>query len=100
MQINVSGHHVEITEAMQNHVEEKMGKITRHFDHVTKAQVTLTVEKDERHHAEATIHVSGADMNASADSDDMYAAIDAMIDKLDRQVLKHKEKLVARNHGH
>ena len=100
MQINVSGHHVEITEAMQAHVEEKMGKITRHFDHVTKAQVTLTVENDERHRAEATIHVSGADMNASADSDDMYAAIDAMIDKLDRQVLKHKEKRVARNHGH
>ena len=72
MQINVSGHHVEITEAMQGHVEEKMGKITRHFDN----------------------------MNASADSDDMYAAIDAMIDKLDRQVLKHKEKLVARKHGH
>ena len=100
MQINVSGHHVEITEAMQAHVEEKMGKISRHFDNVTKAQVTLTVENDERHRAEATIHVSGADMNASADSDDMYAAIDAMIDKLDRQVLKHKEKLVARNHGH
>ena len=99
MQINVSGHHVEITEAMQAHVEEKMGKISRHFDNVTKAQVTLTVENDERHRAEATIHVSGADMNASADSDDMYAAIDAMIDKLDRQVLKHKEKRVARNHG-
>ncbi|KZZ47093.1 hypothetical protein A3759_30745, partial [Thalassolituus sp. HI0120] len=96
MQINVSGHHVEITEAMQAHVEEKMGKISRHFDNVTKAQVTLTVENDERHRAEATIHVSGADMNASADSDDMYAAIDAMIDKLDRQVLKHKEKRVAR----
>ncbi|MEL7400222.1 MAG: ribosome-associated translation inhibitor RaiA, partial [Pseudomonadota bacterium] len=86
MQINVSGHHVEITEAMQAHVEDKMGKITRHFDNVTTAQVTLTVEKDERHHAECTIHVAGADLNASADSDDMYAAIDSMIDKLDRQV--------------
>lgn len=99
MQINISGHHVEVTESLQSYVDEKMGKLTRHFDHITKGQVTLTVEKN-RQLAEATIHVSGADLHASAENDDMYAAIDAMIDKLDRQVLKYKEKQVARQHGH
>lgn len=99
MKINISGHHVEITDALNHYVEEKMAKITRHFDHITTAQVTLTVEKTGQK-AEATLHVSGADIHASCQQDDMYAAIDSMIEKLDRQVLKHKEKTVARQHGH
>ncbi|QQD22368.1 ribosome hibernation-promoting factor, HPF/YfiA family [Venatoribacter cucullus] len=99
MKINLSGHHIEITEALQSYVEEKMSRLSRHFDNITNGQVTLTVVK-ERMTAEATIHVAGADLHASAEHDDMYAAIDQMTDKLDRQVLKHKEKLVDRQHGH
>lgn len=99
MKINLSGHHVEITAALQSYVEEKMSRLSRHFDNITNGQVTLTVVK-ERMTAEATIHVAGADLHASAENDDMYAAIDQMTDKLDRQVLKHKEKLVDRQHGH
>ncbi|ASP38742.1 ribosomal subunit interface protein [Bacterioplanes sanyensis] len=99
MQINVSGHHVEITDSLQAYVEEKMAKLERHFDNITQGQVTLTVEKSGQK-AEATIHVSGADLHASCEQDDMYAAIDSMVDKLDRQVIKHKEKIVARKQGH
>ncbi|MEC9254833.1 MAG: ribosome-associated translation inhibitor RaiA [Pseudomonadota bacterium] len=98
MQINISGHHVEVTEAMQAHVEDKMSKLTRHSDSITSVQVTLTVVKD-RQTAEATIHITGSDLHAKAENEDMYTAIDQMVDKLDRQVLKHKEKLVARQHG-
>ena len=98
MKINTSGHHVEITEALQSHVDDKMSKLTRHFDNITNGQVTLTVVKG-RMTAEATVHASGTDLNASAEGDDMYAAIDQMVEKLDRQLLKHKEKLVARQKG-
>jgi len=98
MQINISGHHVEVTDSMQAYVEEKMSKLTRHFDNITNGQVTLTVEKD-RQTAEATVHVTGHDLHAKAEHEDMYTAIDQMTDKLDRQVLKHKEKMVARQHG-
>ena len=98
MKINISGHHVDITESLQGYVEEKMSKLERHFDNITTAQVTLTVVK-ERMTAEATIHVAGADLHAKAEEEDMYKAIDDMTDKLDRQVLKHKEKTVARQHG-
>ena len=98
MQINISGHHVDVTDSMQAYVEEKMSKLTRHFDNITNGQVTLTVVKD-RQTAEATIHVTGHDLHAKAENEDMYTAIDQMTDKLDRQVLKHKEKMVARQHG-
>ncbi len=92
MQLNVTGHHVELTDSMQNYVESKMEKLERHFDHVTNVHVILSVEK-QRQKAEATLHISGADVYADATDEDMYAAIDALIDKLDRQVKKHKEKL-------
>jgi putative sigma-54 modulation protein len=98
MNLNISGHHVEITEAMQNYVMEKMTRLERHAESITSTQITLTVEKG-RHTAEATIHVSGHDLHATAEQDTMYAAIDLMADKLDRQVLKHKEKQVSRHHG-
>ena len=98
MNIKISGHHVEITESMEAYVLEKMTRLERHAESITSAQITLTVEKD-RNMAEATIHVSGSDMHATAETDNMYAAIDQMADKLDRQVLKHKEKQVARHHG-
>ncbi len=94
MQLQITGHHIEVTEAMRNHVQEKMAKINRHFDHVLDCQVILTVEKNSKK-AEATLHVNGKHLHAEAAGDDMYAAIDAMVDKLDRQVIKHKEKLKA-----
>ncbi len=95
MQISVTGHHVDITDALRNHVEEKISKLKRHFDNVVDIHVILTVEKHEQK-AEATVHVSGATLFAEDTQDDMYTAIDNMVDKLDRQIIKHKEKL--KNH--
>jgi len=100
MQLNITGHHIDITDSMRAYVEEKITKLERHFDHVTNVHVILTVEKNEQK-AEATVHVSGNDIFADASNGDMYAAIDALIDKLDRQVIKHKEKVQShRGAGH
>ncbi|MBT8132144.1 MAG: ribosome-associated translation inhibitor RaiA [Gammaproteobacteria bacterium] len=92
MQPTITGHHIEVTPALRDRISLKMKKIQRHFDHVTDIHVVLTVEKN-RHEAEATMSVSGAKLYASSVEEDMYAAIDGLIDKLDRQVKKHKEKL-------
>ena len=92
MQITISGHHIDITDALRNYVHEKLDRIERHFDRVTSAQVILSVEKINQK-AEAKIHVAGNDLFADAVNDDMYAAIDALTDKLDRQIKKHKEKI-------
>lgn len=98
MKINLSGHHIDITDSLRSYVEDKMSKLDRHFDNITSGQVTLTVIK-ERMTAEAIINLSGAELHASQDGDDMYACIDQMVDKMVRQVQKHKEKLVARRQG-
>jgi len=98
MQINISGHHVEVTQSLKDYVQSKVEKLERHFDNITNVQVTLTVEKLVQK-AEATIHAAGADLHANAENEDMYAAIDNMTDKLDRQLLKHKEKMVNHRHG-
>lgn len=98
MQINISGHHLDITPALREYVTNKLSKLERHFDSITNTQVTLSVEKL-RQKAEAKVHVSGADLFAQSEHEDMYAAIDALTDKLDRQIIKHKEKLVNRNQG-
>ena len=92
MQINLTGHHVELTPPLREYVNSKMERLERHFDHVTDIHVVLSVEKL-RHKAEATLHVSGGTLFADAVQEDMYAAIDSLTDKLDRQVKKHKEKL-------
>ena len=92
MQLNLTGHHVEITPALRDYVDSKMERLERHFEHMTDVHVILTVEKL-RHKAEATVHVSGRDIFADSVEEDMYAAIDRLMDKLDRQVLKHKEKM-------
>ncbi len=92
MQINLSGHHVDVTNAMKEYVENKMARIERHFDQVVDARVLLKVEKQGQQ-AEATLHVSGHDFHAHAMHSDMYAAIDGLVDKLDRQIRKHKEKI-------
>jgi putative sigma-54 modulation protein len=91
MQITISGHHVEVTPALRDYVTGKFDRLQRHFDQITNIDVTLVVEKLIQK-AEATIHVSGADIFANAESEDMYAAIDLLVDKLDRQLIKHKEK--------
>ncbi len=92
MQISISGHHMEITESLHHHVSEKVEKITRRFDHVTRTKVVLHVEKT-RHIAEATVNTKGAMIHASSEAENMYTAIDSLAHKLDRQVIKHKEKL-------
>ena len=91
MQLTVSGHHIEITHALREHVSEKFEKLQRHIEHITNIDVTLVVEKA-THKAEANLHISGADLFASAENEDMYAAIDALTEKLDRQISKHKGK--------
>ncbi len=98
MHISISGQHLEITDAIRDYVESKFDRLTRHSDTITRIEVVLRVEKN-RQIAEGSIHVAGADLHALSENDDMYASIDLMIDKLDRQVLKHKEKNVARKQG-
>ncbi len=93
MQLSVTGHHVDVTTAMRNYVASKLEKVERHFDLVSDVHCILTVEKL-RHKAEATVNVNGGKIYADATEDDMYAAIDGLVDKLDRQVRKYKEKLV------
>jgi putative sigma-54 modulation protein len=93
MQLNVSGHHIEITDSLRNYVESKIQKIERHFDLVSDVSCILTVEKLQ-HKAEATVKVNGGTIYADATEADMYAAIDGLADKLDRRVRKYKEKLV------
>ena len=92
MQLTLTGHHVEITPALREYVAEKLNRIERHFDQVTNIHCILTVEKL-RHKAEATVNLSGAQLYADSIENDMYAAIDTLADKLDRQIKKHKEKL-------
>ena len=92
MQLNVTGRHVDITPPLKDYVSDKFSRLERHFDHVTNVHVKLSVEKL-RQMAEATLHVSGGNIFADAEAEDMYAAIDALTDKLDRQIVKHKEKL-------
>jgi putative sigma-54 modulation protein len=92
MQISLSGHHIEITDSIRHYVHEKIERLDRHFDRALDIHVVLTVEKL-RHKAEATLHVSGGNLHADDVQEDMYAAIDGLVDKLDRQGKKHKEKL-------
>ena len=92
MQLNLSGHHLDITSAIRQHASDKLTKIKHHFDNIMNVNMTLEVQKDLQN-AEATIHVSGADLFAKAQSNDMYSSIDQLINKLDSQIIKHKEKL-------
>jgi putative sigma-54 modulation protein len=96
MQINVSGHHVDVTDSLRNYVVTKLDKLERHFDKITHMSVILSVDK-QRQKAESTVHISGGEVYADAESDDLYAAIDKLTDKLDRQLIKQKEKINERN---
>jgi len=95
MQLNLSGQHIEITDSLRDHVNSKLEKLTRHFDKMSNVHVILSVEKD-RQKAEATVHVSGADLFASDENQNMYTAIEHLVAKLDRQIIKHKDKI--KNH--
>ena len=97
MNLNVSGHHVEVTPALRSYVHTKIERISKHFDHVIDAHVILTVDK-QRQKAEVTLHVSGKDLHCESIEDDLYAAIDLLVDKLDRQVLKYKGKRFSKPH--
>jgi putative sigma-54 modulation protein len=98
MNLIIHGHHVEVTPALRGYVEEKMERIRRHFDQVIDADVLLSVEDKLRQRAEITLRVSGSSLFAESIEQDMYAAIDLLMDKLDRQVLRHKDRV--RNHVH
>jgi putative sigma-54 modulation protein len=94
MQINITGQQIEVTDALRQYATDKLERIARHFDEVITLTAVFHVEK-KRQWAEATVHAKGANLHADAEGTDMYAAIDALADKLDRQVLKHKEKKAA-----
>jgi putative sigma-54 modulation protein len=102
MNLTISGHHLEVTPALRSYVTSKLDRIKRHFDQVVDVKVLLTVEKqtekDLRQRAECNIHVKGTDMFAESSHADLYAAVDELVDKLDRQVVRHKSRL--QNHHH
>lgn len=95
MNLSLSGRHLDITPAIREYVTSKLERISRHFDHVVDVNVVLSVEKL-RQKAEVNVHVRGHDIFVACDDADMYAAIDGLIDKLDRRIMKHKEK----DYGH
>ncbi|MDP2194711.1 MAG: ribosome-associated translation inhibitor RaiA [Rhodocyclaceae bacterium] len=97
MNLNITGHHIEVTTALRDYVSGKVDKVIRHFDHVTSVHVILSVEKLVQK-AEITLHVKGKDIYADSSDTDLYAAIDKLVDKLDRQVLKYKNKNQDHNH--
>ncbi len=102
MNLTISGHHVEVTPSLREYVLTKLDRVTRHFDQVVDVNVLLTVEKltekKRRQKAEVTLHTKGKDIFIEQANEDMYAAIDQLMDKLDRQVCRHKDKL--QNHHH
>ena len=97
MNLNVSGHHIAVTPSIRSYVEGKLTRINRHFDHVIDVNIILSVAKL-RQKAEVTVHLSGKDIHVESEDTDLYAAIDSLVDKLDRRILKHKDSL--REHPH
>jgi putative sigma-54 modulation protein len=102
MNLTISGHHLEVTPALRSYVTSKLDKISRHFDQLVDIKVLLTVEKlkekQRRQRAECNIHVKGNDMFAESAHEDLYAAVDDLVAKLDRQVVRHKDRLQAHHH--
>ena len=97
MNLTVSGHHVAVTPAMRDYVSGKLSRITRHFDHVIDVNVILSVEKLQQR-AEVTVHVRGKDIHVESGNPDLYAAVDLLVDKLDRRILKYKDAVQAHPH--
>ncbi len=102
MNLTISGHHLEVTPALRGYVTQKLDRILRHFDQVVDVRVLLSVEKkkekEERQRAECNIHVKGNDLFAESASQDLYAAVDDLVDKLDRQVVRHKDRIQDHQH--
>jgi putative sigma-54 modulation protein len=98
MNLHLTGHHLDITPAIRDYVSGKLVRITHHFEQVADVNVTLTVEKL-MHKVEAGVHVRGKDIHCECTDADMYAAVDGLVDKLDRAILKHKEKSLANRHA-
>ena len=102
MNLTISGHHLEVTPALRTYVTTKLDRITRHFDQVVDVKVLLSVEnqkeKDRRQRAECRIGVKGSDLFAESSHEDLYAAVDELVDKLDRQVVRHKDRLQSHHH--
>jgi putative sigma-54 modulation protein len=101
MNLTISGHHLEVTPAIRSHVENKLNRMKRNFDNVIDISVLLTVDnnshKDKRQRAEINLNMSGKTIHAESTASDLYAAIDLLMDKLDRQIVKHKTK--SKEHG-
>jgi putative sigma-54 modulation protein len=102
MNLTISGHHLDVTPALRDYVTTKLDRVTRHFDQVVDINVLLSVEnlreKERRQKAEVTLHVKGRDIFVEQADADLYAAIDQLVDKLDRQVCRHKDRVQAHNH--
>jgi putative sigma-54 modulation protein len=96
MNLTISGHHLEVTPALREYVTHKMDRVIRHFDQMVDVKVLLSVEKqkekEKRQRAECSIHVKGNDLFAECSKQDLYAAVDELVDKLDRQVARHKNR--------
>ena len=103
MNLTISGHHLEVTPSLRSYVTAKLGRINRHFDQVVDVKVLLTLEnqkeKERRQKAECNIRVKGIDLFAESAHADLYAAVDELVDKLDRQVVRHKDRLQSYHHG-
>ena len=97
MNLHITGHHVQITPAIRDYLSAKMERVTKHFDHVIDVNVIMSVAKL-RQKVEATVHVRGRDIFCESTEEDLYAAIDTLIDKLDRTIIKHKEKGLSHRH--
>jgi putative sigma-54 modulation protein len=97
MNLNITGHHLEVTPAIRDYITSKLDRVLSHFDHVTAVHVVISVEKL-RQKAEVTVHVRGKDIFVEAQDENLYASIDALTDKLDRQMLKHKGKQALHSH--
>lgn len=102
MNLMITGHHLEVTPSLREHVQSKLERVVRHFDQIIEISVVLGVEapseKDKRHHAEVNLRLKGNVIHVENVADDLYAAIDGLVDKLDRQVIKHKDKLQDHHH--
>ena len=102
MNLTISGHHLEVTPALRTYVTSKMDRIKRHFDQVVDVKVLLTLEnqkeKERRQKAECNIYIKGIELFAESAHSDLYAAVDDLVDKLDRQVVRHKDRLQSHHH--
>lgn len=103
MNLTISGHHLEVSPALREYVMTKLDRVTRHFDQVVDVSVVLSVEKlkekERRQKAEVNLHVKGRDIFVESSHEDLYAAIDELMDKLDRQVIRHKDRVQDHHHA-